>query len=152
MATDPVRVSDLNACFIKIENGGDPVLWILLARDGSINRQGDGTPTPADRHMFIGVVKEPLFDQLMEVVPDELFRHGGWLELENREGIDTTLGVMFQHDDGREIPFEVLFGSESGGVPPEIQAILGRALELTDPWWNEQRKVIERLVPRRPDI
>jgi hypothetical protein len=59
--TDPIRAADLNSCLIRIEHGGDDVLFILLSRDGSINRMGDGTPSPADNTLYIGVVKEPLF-------------------------------------------------------------------------------------------
>jgi hypothetical protein len=139
MTTDAIQAADLDACFIKIEHGGDPVLFILLARDGSINRMGDGTPSSAGDTLYIGVVNEPWFDQLMEVVPVELFRYIGRLELEDREGIDSTLSVIFQHKDGRVLPFEVLFGSESGGVPLELQTILRRALELSDAWWNDER-------------
>jgi hypothetical protein len=47
----------------------------------------------------------------------------GRLELPDRAGVDTTISVMFQHNDGRVLPFEVLFGSESGNVPLELQAI-----------------------------
>jgi hypothetical protein len=152
MTTDPIQAADLNSCFIQIEHGGDLVLAILLARDGSINRMGDGTPSPADNTLYIGVVKEPLFDQLMEVVPDDLFRYVSRLELPDREGVDTTISVMFQHDDGRVLPFEVLFGSESAGVPLELQTILRRALELSDAWWNGQRGVSQGTVPPRPDV
>jgi hypothetical protein len=152
MATDAIRAADLNACLIKMEHGGDLVLTILLAREGSIHRAGDGTASPADNALYMGVVKEPLFDQLMEVVPDELFRYVGRLELENREGVDTTLSMMFQHSDGRAFPFEILFGSDSGGVPLEAQAILRRALELTDEWWNGLRGAREGSAPPRPDL
>lgn len=152
MTTDAISAADLDVCFIRMEHGGEDVLFILLSRDGSINRMGDGTPSPVDKTLYIGVVKEPLFDQLMEVVPDDLFRYVSRLEIPDREGIDTTISVMFQHKDGRVLPFEVLFGSESGGVPLELQTILRRALELSDGWWNGLRGRDESPVPRRPDI
>jgi hypothetical protein len=105
---------------------------------------GDGTPPAGDGStLYIGRVTEPLFERLMEVVPSELwqFRHVGRIDLDNRTGEDCVLTVMFGHSDGRGFRFEILFGSESGGVPRELQMILARALELTDPWWQETRSL-----------
>jgi hypothetical protein len=60
----PPGVDELNSCFIHIEYEGRPVLAVLLARDGSINRMGNGTVNPEiDDTGYIGKVEEPLFDR-----------------------------------------------------------------------------------------
>ncbi|HEU4528504.1 MAG TPA: hypothetical protein VFT80_11325 [Actinomycetota bacterium] len=138
MGTEEIRAGDIIGCFMQMEYGGELVLAIVLELDGSINRMGDGTPSPADSSWYIGLTQEPLFHSLMEVVPDDLFRYVGRLELPDRSGVDCKLSVAFHHRDGRAVPFEVVFGSESGGLPLELVTILNRALELTDPWWNAQ--------------
>jgi hypothetical protein len=40
---------------------------MLLDKAGSINRLGDGTPSQSDKTLYIGVVREPLFDEPIEV-------------------------------------------------------------------------------------
>jgi hypothetical protein len=106
---------------------------VLLDKAGSINRLGDGTPSQADKTLYIGVVREPLFDELMDVVPDPIFRYAGRMEVRERRGVECLLTEAFFHKDGRVIPFEVLYGSESQGPPSELVTIVKRAIELTDP-------------------
>ena len=143
MATE-FRADELDSCFIRILYRDDEALMLLLSRDGTINRMGDGTPPAGEGStLYIGRVREPLFERLMEVVPSSLwqFRHVGRIDLNDRTGADCLLTVLFGHSDGRGFRFEILFGSESGGVPRELQIILERALELTDPWWQETRSL-----------
>jgi hypothetical protein len=137
MATEQIRAADLNTCFITLKYGDRLILVVLLAREGSINRMGDAT-SKADDTWYIGKVQEPLFDQLLEVVPDDLFQYAGRLEIPDRRGIDCELAVVFLHKDGRAVPFEILFGSETQDVPTELLDIVSRAMELTDPWWKKQ--------------
>jgi hypothetical protein len=55
--------------------GDEHILVVLLDKAGSINRLGDGTPSQSDKTLYIGVVREPLFDELIEVAPDPIFRY-----------------------------------------------------------------------------
>jgi len=145
MATE-FRAGDLDTCFIRIMYRDEEALMLLLSRDGAINRMGDGTPPDgAGSTLYIGKVTEPLFDQLMEVIPPSLweFRHVGRLDLDDRLGEDCLLTVLFGQSDGLAYRFEILFGSESVGVPRELQIVLARALELTEPWWQETRSLQE---------
>ena len=138
------RADELDSCFIRILYRDDEALMLLLSRDGTINRMGDGTPPSGEGStLYIGRVSEPLFERLMEVVPSSLwqFRHVGRIDLPDRTGEDCLLTVLFGQRDGRGFRFEILFGSESGGVPSELQIILARALELTGPWWEETRSL-----------
>jgi hypothetical protein len=133
---DDIRVEDLNACIVGFEEAGQKLLMILLARDGSINRLGDGLH-PAETTLHIGTTREPLFERLLEVVEPDLLRFMGRLELPDREGRDCELTVTFQHEDGRGLLFQILFGSENGAIPNELRRIIERALELTDAFWRE---------------
>ena len=138
MATDEIRAKDLTGCLITLLYGDEQILVVLLDKAGSINRLGDGTPSQADKTLYIGVVREPLFDELMEVAPDPIFRYAGRMEVRERRGVECLLTEAFFHKDGRVIPFEVLYGSESQGPPSELVTIVKHAIELTDPWWYDQ--------------
>jgi hypothetical protein len=138
MAMKGITTADLNSCFIEGKVRDDTVVLILLARDGSINRMGDGSTSPADRTLYIGMQPEPLFDSLMDAVPEELLQlPGGRAEDRDRTGTDCTLSIMFGLSAGTARTYEVVFGSESG-PPVDLQAIYQRVLALTEPWWNDQ--------------
>jgi hypothetical protein len=99
MATE-FRADELDSCFIRILYRDDEALMLLLSRDGTINRMGDGTPPSGDGStLYIGRVTEPLFERLMEVVPSSLwqFRHVGRIDLHDRTGEDCLLTVLFGH-------------------------------------------------------
>jgi hypothetical protein len=138
MATDEIRAKDLTGCLITLLYGDEEILVVLLDKAGSINRLGDGTPSQSDKTLYIGVVREPLFDELIEVAPDPIFRYAGRMEVRERRGVECVLTEAFFHEDGRVIPFEVLYGSESRGPPSELVTILKRVAQLTDPWWYDQ--------------
>jgi hypothetical protein len=141
VATDEIRAKDLTGCLITLLYSDEQILVVLLDKAGSINRLGDGTPSQSDKTLYIGVVREPIFDELIEVVPDTIFRYAGRMEARERRGIECVLTEAFFHKDGRVIPFEVLYGSESQGPPSELVTIVKRAIQLTDPWWYDQPRV-----------
>jgi hypothetical protein len=85
VVTDEIRAKDLTGCLITLLYGGEQILVVLLDKAGSINRLGDGTPSQSDKTLYIGVVREPLFDELIEVAPDAIFRHAGRMEVRSDE-------------------------------------------------------------------
>jgi hypothetical protein len=135
----PPRVEDLSAFLVHLEYDGRPTLVVLLARDGSINRMGDGTLDPeVDSTWYIGRVEEPLFDKLMEVVPEEILELSGRYDPPDRLGVECKCTFVFSYKDGQDIGLEIVWGSESAGLPLEMQRMIARAVELTDPWWRAQ--------------
>jgi len=57
VATDEIRAKDLTGCLITLLYGDEQILVVLLDKAGSINRLGDGTPSQADKTLYIGVVR-----------------------------------------------------------------------------------------------
>lgn len=138
MGTTGITTADLNACIIKGMVDDDTIVLIVLGRDGSINRMGDGSTSPADRTLYIGLQQEPLFDSLMEAVPEELLQMPAVrVEFPDRRGTDCTMSITFGLNDGTARTYEAVFGSESG-APGDLADIYERALALTEPWWKDQ--------------
>jgi hypothetical protein len=51
--------------------------------------------------------------------------------------------MLFQHREGTT-GLDLIWGSESHGIPTQVHDVLVRALELTGPWWKAQ--------PRDPNV
>jgi hypothetical protein len=145
---DSPRIDDVRACFIVLEYDGRQTLVVLLGRDGSINRMGNGKVDPeVDLTWYIGMVDQPLFDQLMEALPpDILTLSGRYDEPSERRGVECKCTISFQYADGGNSGLEILWGSESEGLPLELRDFISRAVELTDPWWQAQPREPHHLM------
>jgi hypothetical protein len=132
------KVDDLNSCYITVECEGELIFLVLLARDGSVNRLGDGSYPPPDKVWHIGRVDEPLFDRLLEVVTDAMLQYAGSYDVPDKVGTECECKIVFGTKQGGATGFEIKYGTESAGVPTELQNIVRRAIELTDAWWKAQ--------------
>src|SRR6478672_8524504 len=77
-------------------------LFVLLAEDGLVNRQGSGAVDNSERTLFIGRAKEPLFAQLRNKVQPEWMAHQGTYDIPEKAGRTCTLTIFFRHGDGGE--------------------------------------------------
>jgi hypothetical protein len=145
VAGEGLRSRDVTTCLLTVDYDGERALVIVLARDGSINRMGDGRPlTPqTDSTLYIGVVEEPLLDRLMEVIPDAFVGLSGrYDEPSKRRGIVGECHIVYGFADGRVSALEVVWGADKQSLPAELYAylsvLIGKAIEVTDPWWKAQ--------------
>ena len=131
---------DLVVVSLKVGAAQSPALFILLARDGTVNRLGTGAVDNTERDLFIGRTTEPLFPALMNQFTDAMLQHVGGYEMRDRKGEDCRLSIALRFADGSEDGFGFLYGSESEGPPQEIVQIVIEAARLTDPWYEAQKK------------
>jgi hypothetical protein len=137
VAGKDIRVADLEAFLLTITYEGRHVLFVVLARDGTINRAGDGTRSTDASSLFIGRVEDPPFDELLEAVSPEVLEIGRRHEALDRKGGECELHMALVGSAGG-VEIEFLYGAESEGPPKEIVAIVKKAIEVTDPWWRGQ--------------
>jgi len=134
-AVDAVTVSK------KVDD--QPSLFVLLGKDGSINRIGSGSINNTEKDMFIGVTKEPLFQRFMDSVPEKFIeaqRQTLGAPGEHR-GKNCQILLTFQsgkHESG----LTFVYGSESQGPPPELSQVVARAIEVTEPWYQSEKKMV----------
>jgi len=136
------KVSDINAVHVTLETGDKQVLLILLAADGSINRLGTGSVNNKDNDLFIGVTQEPLFKQLLTNLNDAMLDHMGGYDVPEQRGVPCKLSVGLAFANGEENGFGFRYGSESKGPPHEIIQFVTAAVQLTDPWFQQQKKMV----------
>jgi hypothetical protein len=137
------KVSDIIAINIVLEVNNNQSLFILLATDGSINRLGNGGVNNQDKDLFMGITLEPLFEQLMSHLTDEMLEFMGGYDIPEKKGFPCSLSIGLMFTNGEENGFEFSYGSESHGPPQEISEFVIAALDITEPWYQAQKKMVE---------
>ncbi len=132
----------IDTAVIALETAGRLNLFVLLSKDGTVNRRGEGSMVSEDDNTYVGKSEDPLFDRFMESVPEEILSHAGTYSQADPQGELCKLTLGLRSPDGT-IGFEFNFGSRSDGPPDEIRALLQLAADLTDDWYAEQRKAAE---------
>lgn len=125
---------------VTLKINGDTALFILLAEDGTVNRMGNGS-LASDHDMYIGRQPEPLFARFIGRITPQLLEHQGAYELPNRAGAHCELTLLLgSRGSNRSAGFKYIYGSESQGPPPEIADLIRYAVELTKPWYEQQKR------------
>jgi hypothetical protein len=65
------------------------------------------------------------------------FRH------QNPRGVPCKLTLTFKFKDGTSGGFAILYGSESEGVPRDVGDFVTTAVRLTDPWYENFKRMAE---------
>ena len=125
------------ALTLKVED--ELSLLVLLAADGSINRLGTGTVNNTEKNMFMGVTDPKLFESLRPHVNSDVIRWiGGRADKAPKGKIcELTIWLFLPNKEERTIYFK--YGSESIGPPPEVSRLVLAAIEITNPWYQENK-------------
>jgi len=139
--------SEIVGILVVLRVDGEPSLFVLLAEDGAINRMGNGSVDDIERKMFIGQVTPDLFMQLRSrVTPGVVHFLGQRLAASQPKGQLCELTVMFTYADGREATSAWRYGSESQGPHPEVRDFVTAAVEVTEPWFQQQKQLGGRSI------
>jgi len=130
------------AVLVSLEIDSQRSLFILLGNDGLVNRQGYGTVDCAEQDLYIGKATEPLFEQFMSKVSNEIFEHTGVYDIPEQRGKKCKLTLLFNTETGDD-GFEFLYGTESQGPPGEIRELVSEAVRLTDGWFQQQKAMVQ---------
>ena len=102
--------------FVDLEVNGKTSLFVLLADDGTVNRMGTGTADNTERELYIGLAKEPLFEQLRDMVQPDWMSLQGEYDIPEKEGLPCTLTILIAFGAGQEVGWRFRYGSESDGA------------------------------------
>lgn len=112
------------------------LLYMMLSRNGSLNRRGEGSEDPSTLYMAMGHTDDPIFTDLLAQLPDDWLEHTGRYTMPDRQGKTMLLTISIQNDQV-ETGFQFTYGSDSVGPPEDMIEFLELALDLTDPWYEE---------------
>lgn len=129
----------INKVLITLEANDKTLLFILLSKDGSIHRKGNGN-TDANLPLATGFSADRHFDALMMTVNESIFDYTGVLKMPHRQGRECRLTIIFQGIEDIDFSYRVVYGDQSEGPPAELVQILINAVKITDGWYYEQIK------------
>jgi hypothetical protein len=127
----------IDKVLITLEVGDRTALLILLAKDGSVHRKGNGN-ADADLPLAQAISHEGHFEALMMTIDVSIFNFTGVIRQPNPQGRECRLSLIFQGRNDVDYSFRVIYGEQSEGPPQELVQILINAVKITDKWYTEQ--------------
>lgn len=134
------HVADIHALSISLQVDGLQALFLRIDRDGSIQRLGTGAVDNEEQQLIVGQANPELFRQTLKQLADPLLAHCGAYDLPDKEGLHCVLTIAFTFADASENGFAFHYGSESQGPPQELAHFVAAALEITEPWYQRQKR------------
>ena len=126
---------------IDIVSGQTSALSLLLGRDGSISRQGNGR-LPADAAHAAGHIDTEVFQQLLVLLDEAIFPHADVYDHPDKTGIPITYSVVFLGPEEVTAVFEFRLGSETpdvGELLPYFDSYIAQAVAFTDDWFAREK-------------
>jgi hypothetical protein len=136
------RVADISAVSITLEVDNRTALFVLLADDGSVNRGGTGSEDNEEHQLFIDRTDPPILPILLNDLTDEMLQFTGAYDVAQKRGARCRLTIALHFADGHEDGFRFDYGSKSKGPPKEIAELVSSAVDLTEPWYQEQKRLV----------
>lgn len=140
--------AEVDTIMVSLEVADETSLFLLLGKDGGINRMGSGAVDNQERSFFIGILQEPLFEQLLSEFPEEVWENLGSVfgSPGDHLGKSCVLKLAFRSGE-KEDGIAFVYGSESAGPPEPILECVLRSVELTRPWYEAQKETMLRSKP-----
>ena len=127
---------DIDQIRIEIECGGESALSMMLHRDGTVGRSGNGS-LPRDGIAVLGVIDNQAFNILLDSLDERVFQHTGGYELKNIIGTPVMYGIAFLQKDNPLATFEFRMGldnQDAGGLVAYFDGFIQHAVALTNEW------------------
>ena len=129
----------LDNCLISLDVGEKNALFIVLMKDGTICRRGNGNPDK-EFELLKGHSDLEHYQAFMMTVSEELFQFSGVFDQTPMIGRPCKMMIVFSGPDGEEAGFKCNYGEDSQGPPREIVEMLINAVKITDPWYMSERE------------
>lgn len=127
----------IDKILLTLEVGDTTALFILLGKDGTIHRKGNGG-ADSELPLMQGSSGDGHFEALMMTVDENIFQFTGLLKQPERLGRDCQLTIIFQGRDELDFSYRIVYGEHSQGPPAELTQILINAVKITEPWYRQR--------------
>jgi hypothetical protein len=128
---------------VDVDISNENRLSISLAKNGAISRKGTDALDSADKDFFAGITKDPVFDSLMNKLSNQLVDY----TTTTLPSCDTTrptckARISFgNHQSAKS--FEYCVNGTFNDLPAPIKNYITAAIRLTEPWYQNQRKLLK---------
>ena len=129
---------DIQQILISFDVNGENDFSLMISREGSINRRGK-TDKPGKNFFIMGKGNPEMFLTILKGLQDEWLAWVGRYEYPDPKGDTCHLSISLS-GEGVDTGLAFQYGSQSEGPPEEIVQWVEQALEITEPWLQDQRK------------
>ena len=137
--------NQLDKLLISLDVGEKNALLIILTKDGTICRRGNGSGYSSNMPLLKGSSYDGHFEALLMTVSEETLLYAGVFNQDPKLGKDCQLMIIFNGKEEQEINFKCTYGENSQGPPQELVQIIINAVKLTDPWYKEEIENLKTL-------
>ncbi len=133
---------DIDQIRIEIECDGESALSMMLHRDGTVGRSGNGS-LPRDGVAVLGVLDDKIFHTLIDSLDERVFPHAGAYEIQNKIGKSVMYSIAFLRKEKPLASFEFRMGFENrdvGNLVSYFDGFIQQAVALTNDWHQESLK------------
>jgi hypothetical protein len=138
----PPSYAAVVSIMVTLEVDGEPSLFVLLTKNGTVNRMGTGNDQSPDTNMFIGVTDPSVFNRVLKRSVPVIDQWIGRFDSPDIEGQSCKLVLGFKNLDGTELLSQWAYGSQSIGPPSVVSAIVLESLHATERWYIQQKQVV----------
>jgi hypothetical protein len=133
-----LTLPDVTSLTVSLDVAGETTLFILLDRDGTMNRQGSGRAENNEYDMVIGTIATTALNHTLEPLTPEWLERDGVFQMPDPQGTPCELTLMLSGDK-EALTFAFHYGTESRGVPPPFRTVVERAVEVTQAEYDRYR-------------
>jgi hypothetical protein len=127
---------------IDIECGGESALSMMLHRDGTLGRSGNGS-LPRDGITCLGVSDGSAFRTLLSSLDERVFPHAGVFDMKDKKGTPVRYAIGLLGKGGLLAGFEFRMGLENrdaGNLVGYFDHFIQQAVALTEEWHRDTLK------------
>lgn len=138
-ASTDINRNDIEQIRIDIECSGESALSMMLHRDGTLGRSGNGS-LPRDGITCLGVSDGIAFRTLVDSLDEQVFPHAGAYDMKEKRGKPVTYAIGFLGKGGPIAVFEFRMGLENrdaGNLVSYFDGFIKQAVALTEDWHRE---------------
>lgn len=132
--------ADIQQIRIDIECSGESALSMMLHRDGTLGRSGNGS-LPRDGFTCMGMSDGSAFLTLIDSLAVEVFPHAGAYEIKDKKGAHVRYAIGFLGDNYQILAgFEFQLGldnRDAGNLVSYFDGFIQHAVSLTEDWHKE---------------
>lgn len=131
--------TDIEQIRIDIESEGQSALSMLIHKDGTLNRQGNGNLPPV-KVAAIGMTDGAIFRKLVDTLDERIFEQAGIYDHPNKQGqpIRYSLAFIGQKPKIKVIEFRVgLENTDVGDLLPYVDRFINVAAQMTNDWYEK---------------
>lgn len=136
-----INSDDISGIRVSLHIDDDQKLFVLLARDGTINRLGTGSEDNEEIDLFMGKSDLIAFESVLSLADPVISSWIGGYAAPDPKGKPCKLVVGFQTAEGEALTSRWEYGSESQGPPPDVCSLVIKAVEVTDDWYEQQKEI-----------